>query len=313
MKKFLKILIILLLILAILLGVSWLISRRTAVKNGTTPPTFRQFLNWGTKTPTTTPNSGEVSSVFVDNNVASQSPQGSVSNTPGVAVSQFTNPSSVPTQTSGGQSGGPVVPSGNGGTTPSPGADPTTTPPAQVPPIIPGPECSDADLNIEFTPDQLAQLQALQNRFYAVAQSIHNDADVATETGNWSNFKGKVQKFTELYNTCLAKTVNPPTPDSKVVTGAEYTVRVPTPFWHETDPKYNEKEVFLGGSGVYDAYVTGATPDQIDPYFDYTKPLVPDGGLGGGLLGSPNPNGGFKNQIIFGLRSLERTLRINLW
>ena len=334
MRKFIKILLLVILTLAIILSISWLISRKKAQNAGLQPKTFKEFLNWGTKTPPgTTGGNGDLGSVFVDDNINTQTPGQEVTNTPGTLVSQFTNSSTAPTNPgSGGGNNGTVVPTDNNGSpAQSPGPDPTlVVNPVTVSPIIPGPECSDADLNIRFTAQELAQLQVLQNRFYAVAQSVHSDGDAATETGNWSNFKAKSDKFAELYNFCKSRTYDPTTTAYKVIEDARYKIRIPTPFWNEKDTLFRgikiESDVFLAGNGPADGVLYPPSKAQITAFGDYTKPLTPqpismvtisDYNVTTGVI---NPgdvriqtDGNVNNRILFALRSLERSLRINLW
>ncbi len=314
MKRFITILVIILIVLAIILGGAWLFSRRTAEKNGTAKPTFRQFLSGDTNTGTgLTPNDGSLSSVFVDDNLSSATPGTSVTPTIGTQVAQFSSGAYTPTTSTGsgtgtsgtgtnGSSSGSTPGSGVPGETTAPGStttvDPTTQTPASVPPTVAGPECSSADLNIEFTPEQLIQLQALQNRFYALSQTLRTDADVATETGNHDNFKAKVDTITGLYNRCVART-------AQIPANSQYKLRVPTPFWHVLA---QDAQGFIGGVVANNGACS---------YLNPVCAAIGGGNPYDGFIGidGPNASGSFltPNNTAIGLRTLERSLRLNLW
>lgn len=286
MRRFITILIIVLIFVGVILLGAWFFARRTAQKEGRVPPTFKEFLSRDAGTTPTAQNPGDLSSVFVDDNLTTTTPGQSSSGTSGTQVAVFTTTTSTPAQNNA--PAGPGSGSGSNGTTTTTTTtvDPTTLPPASVPPTIPGPECSDADLNIRFTPQELARLQILQNRFYAISQSIRTDGDVATETGNHDNFKAKVDKITALYNSCIAYSQNLPT-------NSQYRIRIPTPFWH-ADPNLNaDAEVFVAPMpGAYDGDIGGR--GTWNGSNNGTTPLVP-------------------TNLPLGLRSLERSLRLNLW
>lgn len=285
MRRFITILIIVLIFVGVILLGAWYFARRTAQKEGRVPPTFKEFLSRDAGTTPINQNPGDLSSVFVDDNLTTATPGSGTTGTPGTQVAVFTNTTSTPAQNN--TPTGPGSGNGSGGTTTTTTTtvDPTTLPPASVPPTVPGPECSDADLNIRFTASELARLQILQNRFYAVSQSLHTDGDVATETGNHDNFKAKVDKITALYNSCIAYSANLP------VT-SQYKKRVPTPFWHADPALGADAELFIGTTGALDGNIGGR--GTWNGSSNGTTPLVP-------------------NNLPLGLRSLERSLRLNLW
>ena len=231
MKRVITIILIILVVLGVLLGISWLVARKTAQKAGTTPPTFRQFLSIGGSTPSKNPSSSDLSSVFTANPSGSSS--GSNSNTvpqPGVRISQFTNNTLTPVNNlNDNGNGGPIIPGDNGGGVGDNGGgvgggdSGGGVGQGGGGPAVPA--CSDADLNITFTPSELARLQALQNKFYAVAQSIHSDADVATEVANHDAFRAKADQISELYLYCQAK--------SPLLADATLKKHTPTPYWHD--------------------------------------------------------------------------------
>ena len=238
MKRIITIILIIIAIAGIILLVGWMRARNTAQKNGTTAPSFRTFITGNTTNKNTgsTP-SGDLTSDFTQETPSSTP---TTNQTIGTRVSTFTNSSFNPAspQANGGVSSGgsgatagnssvgvgpatPTPPTGGGSTTVTTsggGQSGGNTTPAT-------PACSQADLNITFTPEELARLQSLQRRFYAVAQTLHTDADVATELGNHDSFKAKETKITELYNYCQSKVGAFTTP--------ELRRRVATPFWND--------------------------------------------------------------------------------
>lgn len=273
MKRFLAILIIVLIIALIVLGGAWFFARQTAKKTGTTPPTFRQFLSIGGATPTKTPATGSISSVFSPNNNPSTT-GGTSSPLPqqGVRVSEFTNNTLNPTNQgssavnntgTGGTGIGSDIPGGGSGGSGGSGSGGSGTGGSGG--GTTQPVCGDADLNINFTQAELTRLRALQNRFYAVAQYLHSDADVNVEQSNYDAFKAKVNQLTELYNYCQAK--------SPLLANATLKKHVPTPYWHD------------------------ASQDA----FGF---ISSDGPIGGTVPLDDMPRG---------WRIIERTLRINLW
>ncbi len=311
MRRFISILIIVLIFVGVILLGAWFFARRTAQKEGRTPPTFKEFVSRdvGTRPGTQTP--GDLSSVFVDDTLTTATPGNTAAGTSGTIASTFTTTTSTPAQNNTPNNNtNPNAPGtgASGGTTTTSTTviiDPTTLPPATVPPIIPGPECSDADLNIRFTPSELARLQVLQNRFYAISQTLHTDGDVATETGNHDNFKVKVDKFTALYNSCISYS-------AAIPATSQYAKRIPTPFWHADQNLGADAELFIGvvppptiNGPIFGIFGSSSGPNN--PY---------DGDIGGrgtwnGSVNGVNPI--MPNNTALGLRSLERSLRLNFW
>ena len=318
MKRAITIILIIAVVAGIFLLGAWFIARNKAVKQNTTKPTFKEFVTGDSgKGLSPSDNPSDLSSVFVDDNLTTSNTPGSSSgsgvNTPGTDVAVFTNDTTVvDTSNNSGLGGGgansngpgtvPTTPGGNTGTntttpntnTPGTGTNTTTTttgtgtnttPPVTVPPITPGPACTDADLNIQFTPDELQKLQFLQNRFYAVAQTLHTDADVVTEEGNWSNFRVKTDKAEDLYMR-FCRVYAP------LITDANFKKRVPTPFWHDFAP-FTDDDLMLSTSGNYDVSFSFNIFNNIPT--DPNNPLL-----------TPN-------NTPDAFRSLERSLRINLW
>ncbi len=310
MRRLITVIIIIIIVVSLILIGAWLISRNTAEKNGVAKLSFRQFLTGQSAAPNppNTPD-GNLDSVFVDGNITTPDTTTPNVTTPGTQVSTFTNSTTSPTQNTNTTNNGGLNTGTSTGTTPGTSTGTTTPPivPASIPPVVVGVECSDADLNIRFTAEELAKLKALEKRFYAVSQYLHTDADVATETANHDNFKAKISKITEMYNYCLAKSPN--------ITNPQYKVRVPTPFWNKPE---QDSEVFLAGNGVLDAHVWGVVQQVLD---DLANPLTYQTFVGtptlvnnARLTYSEGGNGmNTRYQLLFTLRSLERSLRLNLW
>lgn len=245
MKRIFKIILILIAAFALILTMIWLIGRNQAIKNGKQPLTFREFLGLGTKKNNAQTVPGETSSDFGSGTKGSGA-NGETGGTNGTGtgtagnpnfndgsdnnISLFTNGSFNPsTGTIGGTDGtdtgntdtgtigsGGSTDTGNGSDTSSPGDSNTGSQPT----------CSDEDTNISFTTEELAQLNILQTRFYALAQSLHNDNDVATEVANHDAFTLKANQDLELYAYCETKL-----PALNQMGDNHLKLHVATPFW----------------------------------------------------------------------------------
>jgi hypothetical protein len=251
MRRVIVALIIILIILSILLGGAWFISRRTATRNGTTPPSFKTFLKIGGKTPAPSKPDDGLSSDFGGQN-PNTPPNGQAtdfgggagySNTDNAQSSQFTNTILSPVTGAGytpggtlggadnggggdtdwgsGRPNGSGTTSGNQGTTTggTSGQNTGSTTGAT------SNDCSDDDTNISFTPEELQRLSALQERFYTIAQNLHTDADVKNELANYDSFKVEEAQILEMTLSCKGIAQKLP---------AIYQARVPTPYWHDT-------------------------------------------------------------------------------
>jgi hypothetical protein len=221
-RRIITIILILLVIMAILLGLSWFMARRNAVKNGTTTPTFKEFLGIGTNTgPRELGEGTELTSDFTVGQPEGGTPGGNTTgsgNTSSIGTSQFTNepmspsgpnefpenPNNIVTP-AGGNGSGTVTPAGGG----------TVTTPA--------PLCSDADLTITFTPEEIIRLNTLEKRFMTIAQNLYTDGDVDNELANHDTLKAKYDRINELNAYCVAK--------SPLIGNPALQGRVPTPFW----------------------------------------------------------------------------------
>lgn len=289
MNRRTKIIISVLAIIILFILGAWIVARKKAIKNNEVPPTFRAFLglnsprrSQGGNTPTE-----EGSSSFTDESSNSGEINTEGSNTSNeTRTSVFTNggfnplgtslPQGGTNQTGGGSSGSSG--SGSGGGT---GGGPVVILP---PPVVTPPECSDADLNIEFTQDEIARLNVLKTRFFNLAQNLNTDSDLDTEISNYDLFKSKSDKLTELNNYCNNSPVYTQAQATPVVASQPYgsvvpgnngaiNYRVPTPFWHDL-AKDNQAFVHQGINWK-------------------------------GIFSDPD--------LIFPERSIEHALRINLW
>jgi hypothetical protein len=344
MKRAIKIILILLAIFLLVLGVIWLIGRHTAKENGTAPLSFRQFIGLGGKeipaTGAGVGTGGANSSGFNNSGTAGTNGSGSgqngntngnnPANASGIGspnISQFTNGGITPSNSGFGNGNGNGIPpnggninnsSGNGtngginggtgnnsglnsGTNGSQGGVGSNTAGSSTALV-----CGDADTNITFTPQQLAQLDALQNRFYALAQTLHTDEDVATELANHDAFALKAAQVTELYNYCENKL------PLVATAGAQLQKHVPTPFWNQwlaSDTPANmwntsgvadqDSDSFLDFSGL------GAATQQHIAQNNLYNPTAPSSVMiDGSILGADN---------ILLTPVVERILHVNLW
>ncbi|HVY36034.1 MAG TPA: hypothetical protein VG982_02040 [Candidatus Paceibacterota bacterium] len=285
MRRIFSIIITILVIIGIILLGSWLLARHTAVKNGGVAPTFREFLTLGTNQAVApTPQTGGTLSPDVTQNgeVPSSPNTPSTPSAPSdhVAVSQFTGAPTTPAENNTTRSG-----SANVATTQTfptstvvTSTGTTSAPSAPVTPAVAGPACNDADLAIDFTPDEITRLNALQNRFYAISENLHTDAEAEAELANYNTFKSKADEATELYNYCLA--------ESPLITAPLYKTRVNTPFWRDST---------RDSAG----YISGATS---------TRNTLAQNLLNSGDWRVVNP----ENQDA-AKRTLERVFQLNLW
>lgn len=297
MKRIITIIVLILLVISIFLGAAWLISRNTATKNGKTPQSFREFIT-GTAAPTTplSNNPGDLSSEFTNNQTPSDTPSTTTGEpTSGGAVrtrtSTFTNSGVSPSGTTPDQgSGGSVGAPGGTTTTTKPGTKVTTLTDTQVNALA-TPACTDSDLNITFTQAELDRLQALQDSFYAVAQSLHNDGDVQAQMANYTAFKLKQSNLQDLLTYCT-QTLTPNIPSTPRLKN-----RVPTPFWYEVADIRPNPTFSLIGFNLQTGTGEGNAP------LGY---VMGPGQVGGHVTGMAHDHDVF-------VRSMERLLRLSLW
>ncbi len=287
MKKSLRIIIIILILITIILLGFWMRARKQAVKEGSTAPTFRAFLGLGNpkgaKTDDKTPN--ENSSDFTgDEDISgAQTENEQIGST--IRKSIFTNGELSPAGSANTtNTGGTVIVQGGnngsgGGNTTGGGGVAITPPSPQT-----QPECSDSDLFIEFTPEEINRLNALKTRFFALAGELHTDEDLSAEISNYDLFKTKSDKITELYSYCVQSPVytsaQPSSftvrePYGSTVSGRNGAInyRVPTPFWHD---KAKDNNAFIHQGLNWQ-----------------------------GIFSDPD--------LVFPERSIEHALRLNLW
>lgn len=331
MKRKITIVIIILLIIFMMVGGAWLLARRRANKNSTTPPTFKEFVGIGVSNKAQ-PGNGPDNTLSSDftNDPEKQSPTTIPNTNIPIATSVFTTGGFTPLGGGlgggmgggglgggginggglggGGIDGGGLGDGGNGGGgggngggtgsggTGGNGGPIITPPPLGVIPTVTPPECSDADLTINFTAEEIAKLNGLKERFFVVAETINTDADVATELSNYNTFKTKLRKITELEEFCVNSPVyknakattqpvaapggifNIPTPRQPYGSvwpgpNGDINYRVPTPFWNDI---FKDNDAFVH-QGV-----------NIDGIFTDTDPIFPE-------------------------RSMEHAFRLNLW
>lgn len=222
-----KLFLIILIIILVVSTVIFLQRKKEAEQEGRTYG-FRDFFTFSTKKvidngdPT-----GENDGDFTDPSTDPTAPGGSDAVTPdGIPIkSAFTN---TP----------PVTPPGVQGPNTTPGGQPSggnngggTTPPAlppednEDPDDIPAPLCRIDDLEIEFTAEEIAELKALEQEFYALAPTLRSDQDVVAERGNWSNYVFLNENFVDMTNYCEEAT-------PKLASNIKYYRR--TPFWNDS-------------------------------------------------------------------------------
>lgn len=251
MNKILKIILISIAVFFLALGVIWLIGRNSALRNNKEPLTFREFLGLGTKKAPANTVPDENGSTFTPDGTGNTTGAGTgdgdgtgtgdigAGANGGVNVSQFTNGGTSPIGTGiggvgigGNTSLGTNSPgtSGIGGEGNGSGIAIEIPDGATTGTEL---ECSDEDLNIIFTSEELAQLNTLQNRFYTLAQTLHSDTDVETEVANRDAFTLKANNILSLYAYCESKL-----PTIAATADPRLNIRVATPFWrsYQTNP-----------------------------------------------------------------------------
>lgn len=66
-------------------------------------------------------------------------------------------------------------------------------------------QCTTDDTVIDFTPEEIDRLRALEQRFYALAPNLRTDQDIQAESANYSSYKLLNQKYSELISYCENK------------------------------------------------------------------------------------------------------------
>jgi len=348
-KRIIKIILILLAVFLLILGIIWLIGRHKAKENGTTPLSFKQFIGLSSPQSTTGPSTGSLSSNFTGNGSStngSGTGNGAGGNGSGTGtgisdvtnISNFTNTGFSPIGTSSG-TGSSNTNNGAGGngngttngqgssTTNNNGAGSSNGSGSSTGGTTAAPVCGTADTTITFTADQLTQLNALQNRFYSLAQTLHTDADVATELANHDAFALKAEQVTELYNYCESKL--------PLITDPQLQQHVATPFWDQWNANDNPGNQFWDVNGT----PQGSGPAETDSlsflYFgndqaslnyltqihDHNTDVQDTSGISGpyGEYNFSNPadvivDGSILNPpAVLLMPVVEHILRVNLW
>lgn len=244
-----KIKIILFIALILLLGFSayrFTTLKEKAVDEGR-PLSYREFLNLGEKTPppTTDDQGGVYAPDFEDGSIGGggaggQGPRGGTgaggndgafgegSLAPKSAFGDAEPISLVSGIGSGGRPGdipsfGNIAfgdaPGFGAGGSPGSGSVATTGPEAGAEEI-----CAPGDMEIEFTPEEIARLEALEARFDAIAPSLRTDEGVEAENQNYQVFASKRDKIIEYQSFCFEQ--SPKVADQSLMR------RLPTPFWN---------------------------------------------------------------------------------
>lgn len=222
MKKVLLIILILLLVIG---GIFYFRSKRTNTQPGGATSGFKSFFNFGSKqTPVTGTPTNETSSEFTTENPDGTTTGGTTGTSQNNTSVFGTNTPFTPTGGTSGSningggviggggiggsgtvgggtvgggggtgSGGGIGGSGTGGGSGGSGGGGAT-------------QCSADDTEIEFTPEEIARLQALEQRFYAIAPVLHTDDNVQAEVVNYSSYKLLNQKYAEMIAYCESKT-----------------------------------------------------------------------------------------------------------
>ncbi len=97
--------------------------------------------------------------------------------------------------------------------------------------------CTAADTNISFTPDEIAQLNALQAQFNTLNTDLATNDQVAAELATYSSYKLEEAKIAEMQSFCQAT--------APLLTNPAMQRHVPTPFWHDLT---QDTETYTGGA-----------------------------------------------------------------
>jgi len=272
MKKILTISIIIILVLG---TVFYFSNKKTTTNPDGTKSGFKSFFNFGSRnTPESPSPEGETSSEFTPENPETIEGGAENGGTNTGASSVFgTNGPFTPT-TNGGiagsgningggsiggstiggggeVTGGGGVGSGTGGTgSGSTGGGGTGGGTGTL-------SCSEDDIGVEFTPEEIARLRALEDRFYAIAPTLRTDNDVQAESANYSSYKLLNQKYIELTTYCENKSPLLPSNINR---------RVSTPFYTDA----SASAYFSDGpdaDGVIDLQSTSPKLKEIESFF----------------------------------------------
>lgn len=313
MRKFIKISILILSVIFLILVGVWLVGRKQAQDAGKTPLTFREFLNLSSKRESGINIGGSGDGLSSD----FQGPQtgGNGSSSGGspqqdssvgipeseTRVSNFTDNTIIPNTTN---TETLPIDANNDGVDDSKSIDDVYDGSKIVATGQTLNECTDRDLNISFTPEEIEKLQALQARFYALSQYLHDDSDVRVEQSNWSTFRTESDRITELYNYCAGNNYNG---DGYKIADPLLQYRVPTPFWRD------ERDPSKDTNSVIPASLTDLTSGALVAGDNYVTRF-------GLILGLKKDDVVASLNTIFGAseantraHELEKILRISLW
>jgi len=241
-----------------------------------------------------------------------------------VQTSQFTNQGinpgnvtngTIPTTTINGSTiAGGTIPTSTGGSTG--GTTPTGSTTGSTTTIAP--VCSDEDLNITFTADELARLNVLQDRFYTIAQTLHTDADVDTEVANHDAFTVKTDQVKELYAYCESKL-----PYIDAYEDRRLHKHMATPFWHEWYPSVTDINATFNASEIALLQQGRPDPSEDQSFLDYISycggasgcigHIGQSGLLDYGQIQSVQITGSALGDTGLIMPVVERIMRINLW
>lgn len=235
MKKLITISIIIILVLGAFFYFS---NRKTTTNTNDTKSGFRNFFNFGSKqSPSTQNPETETSSEFTpEEQVGVNEEEGSGTSTNTNYVFGNNGPFTPTTNGGigsgnginnngeisggieiggGGNTGGIDIGVGGSGSQGGGSGTPTTSTLS----------CTEDDIGVEFTPEEIARLRALEDRFYALAPTLRTDGDVQAESANYSSYKLLNQKYTEMISYCENKSPLLPSTINR---------RVSTPFYTDT-------------------------------------------------------------------------------
>lgn len=134
-------------------------------------------------------------------------------------------------------------------------------------------QCSEDDMNIQFTTEELAQLRALQTRFNTIAEGLYEQDSVAEQKSLYSSLKIKSDDIKGLVLFCENNSPN--------ITDPKMKRKIPTPFYRGTQD-----------NGTYTSN-TSYTSEDNNSMPSNRKPLL--------------------NFPINATTLFERLLRINIW
>lgn len=249
-----KILLILLLVLLIA-GIWRYVTLKRAPGRAGEPITYREFFGLGGRTPAPAPNPGYQSD-FLNEDEPDITPETPVTPAPQAPQSAFETPPLSPSgslavtpigsnyfgsQTPGAAGRGSSTGSTAGGNLGLDGdiLDPNTL------------LCDPRDITIEFTPEEIARLNQLDQQLAQFAPYLRSEENVESEISNYENFKIYNDRIVEYKNFCFNKTAG----------FAVKPARRPTPFW--SDPALDTGKFYT----VNKAFGYAKGPNDVKSYY----------------------------------------------